>query len=766
MVKKSGSKKPLRIVTAILSLCLIFTAIIPSANASAVGSFDSSCSGPAGLLKWLVCPAVDGLTEVLESLYDSAKTQLTIPTSMITDSKLNEAWGVSRDLANVLFIMLFLVVIFSQLTGIGIDNYGIKKILPRLITCAILINLSFIICELLVDVSNIIGGSIDTWLTQLGANIQSGAGISQTDPGVYALHIGVLFITPIGATVTLGFIIALIIALFHGIGAAITLLFIAVVRKISIILLIALSPLAFAAYLLPNTEKLFKKWADWMKSILIIYPICSILVGGGALAGAVLNAGITNSGTSSNFEVLVAMVAPLLPLWFLPKFLKGSLASLGVMGKAVSDWRNKRALGRKRRTQKALQTAKSSAAYKSAVNTAKLKVATSGAGKRVNSVLGGWATNTGSGKGDALKRVLGQSGKNAYSETVAKATTENNAIDQKNRENRRYTDTRTMTAYLNSNDELVSAGTAGATATTMTAGEYYRRMQEQRLQKDDELYSSPDYLQHVNASYDAQRSATQTKMFQENYTRLNTDELKHAFEQALRAAPGSANQGEQIAAAIRVFAQTGQMDKARDVMEANAAQLHAFANSSAENRNTLMRELGGAGDWISKEYSKHLGKQGSAAKSFADWANADDRDASGNYVADASLAASLSKQGVSALSGLDKDSIEYVTNHSHAMSAVSNKAFVNAAATATNGEIITKLTNAINGLDPGRKNAILANTAASQFVTMNENLRVAISGGDDSKWVAQVGAAIRDNPQIADHLNASERARYAAPPTP
>jgi len=49
---------------------------------------------------------------------------------------------------------------------------------------------------------------------------------------------------------------------------------------------------------------------------------------------------------------------------------------------------------------------------------------------------------------------------------------------------------------------------------------------------------------------------------------------------------------------------------------------------------------------------------------------------------------------------------------------------------------------------------------------MNENVRVAISGGNDAKWRAQVGEAIRDNPQIGDRLNADERARYAAPAVP
>ena len=418
-------KKPLKIITAIISLCLLFTAIVPTSNAYASGSLYSSCAGPAGLLKWLICPAIDGLTGTLEDLYGLAKAQLTVPRTVLTQSSLSKAWGVSRDLANIIFVILFLVVIFSQVSGIGIDNYGIKKILPRLITCAILINLSFIICEVLIDISNIVGGTIDSWLEDLASEMNLASNQASIPAGAYFVNLGALIIRPdIAITVGLGFYIALIIALFHGIGAAITLFFVAIVRKISIILIVAVSPLAFAAYLLPNTEKLFKKWADWLKSILIIYPICSILVGGGALAGSVLNSGLNGSGTDNGVEVLAAMVAPLLPLWFLPKFLKGSLASLGAIGRTVAGWREKRGLTRKRRAKKALALAKSSQAYKSAVNTAKMKAMRSKVGSRIGSSLDKMSRTSGGGKRNALIRGIGMVGQGSFRNTLNRASQE------------------------------------------------------------------------------------------------------------------------------------------------------------------------------------------------------------------------------------------------------------------------------------------------------------------------------------------------------
>ena len=59
-------------------------------------------------------------------------------------------------------------VIISQLTGVGLDNYGVKKILPKLIIAVILVNVSYILCQLCIDVANLVGGSIKEIFTNIG----------------------------------------------------------------------------------------------------------------------------------------------------------------------------------------------------------------------------------------------------------------------------------------------------------------------------------------------------------------------------------------------------------------------------------------------------------------------------------------------------------------------------------------------------------------------------------------------------------------------
>ena len=61
--------------------------------------------------------------------------------------------------------------------------------------------------------------------------------------------------------------------------AVVMTVFVLMIREAAVIVLVVISPLAFVAGLLPNTEGLFKKWMKLTKNMLMIYPICSLIVG-------------------------------------------------------------------------------------------------------------------------------------------------------------------------------------------------------------------------------------------------------------------------------------------------------------------------------------------------------------------------------------------------------------------------------------------------------------------------------------------------------
>lgn len=270
-----------------------------SSSDSDSGSSTSSCTIPA--IGWILCPVFSTLASVADSSYSFiSKNFLEFNSGLFNTSDsdtaaaakaLLDAWSASRNIANIGIVIAFLVIIISQITGFGITNYGIKKMLPRLIIAVILINLSYIIVQGAIDISNILGASIyDSFNNLATSTLGTGQGIQPksafadmaTKIQGGATILGVAGVVLWGAIGTLGpVLIAAVVGLLM-------IFFILVLRQVIIILLIVLAPLAFLAYLLPNTEKLFTQWRKTLTAVLIVYPLCSLVFGASAFASELL----------------------------------------------------------------------------------------------------------------------------------------------------------------------------------------------------------------------------------------------------------------------------------------------------------------------------------------------------------------------------------------------------------------------------------------------------------------------------------------------
>ena len=287
-----------------------------------------------GGVGWAICPAMGFMGDIADQAYNTISIFLDISPKIFSDDSstgsAKQAWSFFRDIANVIFVLLFLWVIFSQVSGIGISNYGIKKILPKLIVGAILINLSFYLCQLAIDLSNILGYSLKEIIESTASQIGGGT----VKWGTAVLSILTSAGTIIFALLAVGgpLLISTLLVLLATLATLI-------VRQAVIILLVAISPVAFAAWLLPNTEGLFKKWASTFRGLLVIFPVISLLYGAGKLAGAIL------ANTSESLMQIAAIAAPILPLGATPFVLKSSLNSLGSIGAKIGGL-NSAAAGR------------------------------------------------------------------------------------------------------------------------------------------------------------------------------------------------------------------------------------------------------------------------------------------------------------------------------------------------------------------------------------------------------------------------------------
>jgi hypothetical protein len=285
---------------------------------------------------WIICPITNFLSGAMDWLFSILSGFLTVrPVQMTQDNALYRAWSFMRNFANIAFVVGFLVIIYSQITNIGLSNYGVKRILPRIIIAAILVNVSYLICALAIDVSNILGYSIQSifialrnglvggegngwdvtsWKSVSGFILSGGTATAAAGIGTYALLAG-----------TVGGAIYLLLPILVGtLMAVLAALLVMAARQAIITIMVILAPLAFVAYLLPNTEKYFDKWKDLFLTMLIMFPAFSVIFGGAQLAGVA----IIQNADSINL-IILGMAVQVAPLAITPLLLRFSGTLLG-----------------------------------------------------------------------------------------------------------------------------------------------------------------------------------------------------------------------------------------------------------------------------------------------------------------------------------------------------------------------------------------------------------------------------------------------------
>ncbi len=291
----------------------------------------NTCSQEAGQLAWILCPMSNLLARGIDAIYGILIENFAAvsPLTMDNSSPIYLVWQYARNITNIIFVIFLLIVIYSQLTGLGINNYHIKRILPRLIVSILLVNLSFIICSLAVDLSNILGANLNDFFLSIRDNVMANSSVngavSMSELLMAVLGGGAVAGIAIGATGGLGaFFWMLVPILFGGLISVIAGLLTLSARQALVALLIMISPLAFVAYLLPNTETWFHKWKQLLTRMLVFYPLFSILFGASQLAGWAII-----SSASSVFGIILGVGVQIFPLFFSVSLMKMSGTVMG-----------------------------------------------------------------------------------------------------------------------------------------------------------------------------------------------------------------------------------------------------------------------------------------------------------------------------------------------------------------------------------------------------------------------------------------------------
>jgi hypothetical protein len=301
-------------------------------NAS-TGGEDDTCTAPGGF-GFIICGSIEffnGTITWIEKNIIEPFLDVT-PLSFSDNAKTNPlfaGWQNIRNLANAFFVIIFLVIVFGN--TFSIQAYNIKKMLPRLVAAAILVQLSYVLMAAGIDLANILGNGMRALINSITPTLSfDGGALSATAIVGASVLIGFAVASKVASV---GFFFALL-PLFLGMLAV---LFTLVVRQALIVVLVLISPLAIAGMVLPSTQKFFDTWRNLFIRVILMYPLIVLLFAGGKFAAFAASQADGVGGVIAPLIAILCLSAPLLMVPFAFVFAGGIM---GRLGKVVANRTN------------------------------------------------------------------------------------------------------------------------------------------------------------------------------------------------------------------------------------------------------------------------------------------------------------------------------------------------------------------------------------------------------------------------------------------
>jgi len=197
----------------------------------------------------------------------------------INAAPVETGWIIVRNICNMFFVVVLLVIAFG--TVLGIETYNYKKTLRKLIVMAFLINFSKTITAVLIDASQILMLTFVNAFKNAGYNFVKILGIEDILSASINQNIGSITVTDdnkinefnVFGAVVLGLILIIV-------STIVVLIFvlILIVRIVFLWLLMVLSPLAFFLMSFPDGQRYASKWWDTFIQQLIIGPLLAFFL--------------------------------------------------------------------------------------------------------------------------------------------------------------------------------------------------------------------------------------------------------------------------------------------------------------------------------------------------------------------------------------------------------------------------------------------------------------------------------------------------------
>lgn len=181
-----------------------------------------------------------------------------------------KAWIISRDICNMFFVVILLVIAFANI--LRIENYSMAKTLPKLIFAAVVVNFSKLICILIIDAGQVVmltfvAGfqAVSAYNLIVGLNLDQYLNADSSGPPGSMQSAALSIILANFFLFLTGFVVVLLLS-------------IVVARIIALWILIILSPFAFAMDVLPGTKKYAAKWWNRFIGYVMVGPLIAFFL--------------------------------------------------------------------------------------------------------------------------------------------------------------------------------------------------------------------------------------------------------------------------------------------------------------------------------------------------------------------------------------------------------------------------------------------------------------------------------------------------------
>lgn len=224
----------------------------------------------ARVLGWIIWPFIFIMGQ-LATLLLGVLIKIAQYNDFINSSAVSYGWVVVRDLCNMFFVLILLIIAFASI--LRVDSYNLKTWLPKLVIMAVLINFSKLICGIFIDFAQVVMLTfVNAFKDIAGANLTDMLGISK----ILSFNEGST--SEVTAWTIIGSMVLALIFSVIAVVVIVAMLAMLAMRIVLIWIYVVLSPIAYLMAAFPQGQSNSQRWwSDFSKNV-IVGPILAFFI--------------------------------------------------------------------------------------------------------------------------------------------------------------------------------------------------------------------------------------------------------------------------------------------------------------------------------------------------------------------------------------------------------------------------------------------------------------------------------------------------------